>query len=60
MTYGVTFTVEWSDTMLAGSWTSAATSEAIISEDSTVQNVKATLPAGTNGHRFVHLSVAGP
>ena len=60
MTYGLTFTVEWSDTMLAGSWTSAATSETILSEDSTVQNVKTTLPAGTNGHRFVHLSVAGP
>jgi hypothetical protein len=56
---GAAFAVEWSDT-LANDWQAAGVSETILSDDGTVQQVKATLPAGTAGHRFVHLKVTAP
>lgn len=56
---GAVFTVEWSDT-LANDWQTTGVSEAILSSDGTVQEVKATLPAGNAGHRFIHLKVTVP
>jgi hypothetical protein len=56
---GTAYTVEWSDT-LANDWQSAGVSETILSNDGTVQQVKATLPAGSAGHRFVRLKVTAP
>ncbi|WP_395737035.1 hypothetical protein [Prosthecobacter sp.] len=56
---GTTFTVEWSDT-LGAAWQSTGVSETVLSLDELVQQVKATLPAGTSGHRFVHLKVTAP
>lgn len=53
------FTVEWSDT-LANDWQTTGVSESILSDNGTVQQVKATLPAGSAGHRFVHLKVTAP
>ena len=57
---GATFTVEWSDTLAANSWSPANVTETILSDDGTVQQIKATLPAGSTGHRFVHLKVSAP
>ncbi len=54
---GLTYTVEWSDTLAGGSWSSAGVAEVILSDNGTTQQVKATLPAGSNGRRFVHLKV---
>ncbi|MFO1482413.1 MAG: choice-of-anchor D domain-containing protein [Verrucomicrobiaceae bacterium] len=53
---GAGFAVEWSDT-LASDWQGTGVSEEILSDNGTVQQVKATLPAGGNGRRFVHLKV---
>ncbi|MFO1481961.1 MAG: hypothetical protein U1F71_01235 [Verrucomicrobiaceae bacterium] len=57
---GTVFAVEWSDTLAPGSWSSAGVAEQILSDDGTTQEIRATLPAGTAGRRFVRLNVVGP
>ncbi len=57
---GVTFAVEWSDTMAPGSWSPVGVTEQILADNGTVQTVKATLPAGGNGERFARLRVSKP
>lgn len=57
---GLSFIVEWSDTLPGTSWSILGVTETILSDNGTVQQVKATVPAGSNGSRFVHLKVAGP
>lgn len=57
---GATFTVEWSDTLASGSWSTADVTQAIQTDNGTLQQVKATLPAGTQGRRFVRLKVTAP
>jgi hypothetical protein len=49
--------VQWSDTLEAASWNGSGVSEQILSDDGTHQQVKATLPAGSAGRRFVRLRV---
>ena len=44
---GVTFTVEWSDTLAAGSWSNAGVTEQILADNGTVQTVKTSMPAGS-------------
>ncbi|OYW73236.1 MAG: hypothetical protein B7Z37_22320 [Verrucomicrobia bacterium 12-59-8] len=56
---GAVFTVEWTDT-LANDWQNTGVSETILSDDGTVQQVKATIPIGGGSRRFVHLKVMGP
>ncbi|MCW1925976.1 choice-of-anchor D domain-containing protein [Luteolibacter arcticus] len=55
----VQWTVEWTDT-LEGGWSSNGVSETVIEDDGTVETVVATLPAGPDGKRFVHLKVIRP
>jgi hypothetical protein len=60
---GIQFAVEWSDTLLAGSWSTDGIADAIdpeIPADDLRQYRLATLPAGTSGRRFVHLKVTAP
>ena len=45
-TGGVTFTVEWSDTLTSNSWSSALVTQSILTDNGTIQTVKATIPAG--------------
>ena len=52
---GMTFQVEWSDDLTT--WFTAGVVESLLSENETHQQVKATLPAGSSGRRFVHLRV---
>lgn len=54
---GTIFAVEWSDTMAAGSWSTSGVSQTILSDNGTVQQVRATVPMGTGGRRFVRLAV---
>ena len=54
---GVAFTVEWSDTLAADSWSNAGVTEQILSDNGTVQSVKASVAAGVGGRRFLHLKV---
>lgn len=55
-----TFIVEWSDTLLPGSWSSAGVSEAVINTTSTVEQIQASFPAGSNDRRFARLRVTRP
>ncbi|MBL9129812.1 MAG: fibronectin type III domain-containing protein, partial [Verrucomicrobiaceae bacterium] len=54
---GGTFTVEWSDTLPSTSWSSAGVTEQILTDNGTVQQVRASVPVGSQGRRFVHLRV---
>ncbi len=61
MADGVTFTVEWSDTLAAGSWSTAGVSAPTIrSDNGVVQVVKVLIPAASGARRFVHLKVTTP
>lgn len=60
MAGGVTFAVEWSDTLAAGSWSAVGVSQQVLTDNGTVQTVKATVAAGAGGKRFVRLNVARP
>lgn len=57
MADGVIFTVEWSDTLVASSWSNVGVTEQILTNNGIVQTVKATCPIGGNGRRFMHLRV---
>ncbi len=57
---GVLFTVEWSDTLVGNDWHTTGVTEVVQSDNGTVQQVKATLPAGSTGQRFLRLKVTGP
>jgi hypothetical protein len=54
---GKTFHVRWTETLNGLDWTETGTTEQILTDNGTAQTVKATIPAGTNGHRFVRLEV---
>lgn len=57
---GAVYQVEWSDTLPGTSWSSADVTETILNQSGSIQTVKASLPAGNNGSRFVRLRVQGP
>lgn len=60
MADGVTFTVEWSDTLAAGSWTHAGVTEELLDNDGTKQTMKATVAAGAGDRRFLRLRISIP
>ena len=43
----MTFTVEWSDTLAPNSWSNALVTENILTDNGTIQTVKATVPTGS-------------
>ena len=55
---GVTFTVEYSDTLNSASWSSGIVNQGIIGSGGNL--VTASVPVGSNGHRFVHLKIKSP
>lgn len=57
---GAFFTVQWSDSLDANSWTNAGVTENILSDDGTVQQVQDIIPAATSGQRFARLEVISP
>lgn len=57
MTEGMTFVVEWTDTLTPGSWNTVGVSEKVLSNDGKVQLVEASIPTSDNGQRFVRLRV---
>jgi hypothetical protein len=60
-TNGVTFTVEWSDTLAANSWSAALVTQDVLADNGTIQTVKATVPAGSGiSARFARLRVTAP
>ena len=57
---GVVFTVEWSDSLAPGSWSSAGISVSQVNETATLETIKATLPAASANRRFFHLLISVP
>jgi hypothetical protein len=58
---GIVFTVEWSDDLTPpSSWSSTGVTEEMVSQDSTTEQWRATVPAGTNGSRYLRLKVLRP
>ena len=53
----MTFQVEWSDTLLPGSWSAAGVTEALGGEDSETETIVVSLPDGASGSKFVRLVV---
>jgi hypothetical protein len=51
------YAVEWSDTLATGSWSSAGVTQQIISDNGTNLTIRATVPTGSAGSRFVRLKV---
>ena len=54
---GVTYQIEWSETLEAGSWSSETVTQEITSTQGALETVKASVPAGTTGKRFLRLKV---
>jgi hypothetical protein len=59
MNDGVSFTPEWRDDLTAGVWSSAGVTEQILTDNGTVQTVRASVAAGS-GARFLHLKITRP
>jgi autotransporter-associated beta strand protein len=56
VTDGVTFAVEWSDTLTAQSWTSVGAGT-LLSDNGTLQTLKATVPFEAGPKRFLRLKI---
>ncbi len=54
---GKTFHVPWTETLNNLDWSEAGSTQTILIDNGTTQTVKATIPAGTSGRRFVRLEV---
>lgn len=54
---GKTFHVPWTDTLNGTDWSETNSTQTILTDNGTMQTVKATIPAGTSGRRFVRLEV---
>ncbi len=57
---GVTYVVEWNDSLASDTWSTDGVNQQVQSDNGTLQQVKATLPKGTAGRRFVRLRVILP
>jgi len=55
----LTYIVEWSDTLMSGSWSTAGVSAPVIlSDNGTTQQIQVTVPSGSGVvRRFVRLQV---
>ncbi len=54
---GLLYQIEWSDTLEPGSWSTENVTEQIQGVEGALEAVKATIPAGTSGRRFLRLRV---
>jgi hypothetical protein len=57
---GTTYQIEWSDTLAAGSWSTQTVTQQITSTQGALETVKASIPKGTTGKRFLRLRVGAP
>jgi hypothetical protein len=55
---GVIYQIEWSDTLEAGSWSTETVTQQITSTEGALETVKASVPAGSSGRRFLRLRVS--
>ena len=54
---GVTYQVQWSDTLEVGSWSTQNVTEQVTSTQGALETVKASVPIGSGGKRFLRLRV---
>ena len=54
---GINYQIEWSDTLEAGSWSTETVTQEIQSTHGALETVKASVPAGSGGKRFLRLRV---
>jgi len=54
---GATYQIEWSDTLEVGSWSTQNVTQQITSIQGTLETVKASVPLGSSGKRFLRLQV---
>lgn len=54
---GRTFQVPWTQTLNGTDWNYADTTQTVLTDNGTFQTVKATVPKGSSGRRFVRLEV---
>ncbi len=60
-TGGVTFAVEWTDTLATNSWSTAGVTQTVLADNGAVQTVKAIIPTGGGIlARFARLKVTSP
>jgi len=57
---GLVFVVEGNDTLAPETWSGVGVDQLVISDDGTVQEVAATLPASNADERFARLRVLAP
>jgi autotransporter-associated beta strand protein len=57
---GMVFTVEWNDTLLPGVWNHAGVNEQILTDNGTLQTVRASLSGVAASKRFLRLRVTDP
>ncbi|MBL9117661.1 MAG: hypothetical protein JNJ83_21825 [Verrucomicrobiaceae bacterium] len=57
---GYTFQVPWTETLNDLDWSETGVTQTILTDNGTIQTVKATIPIGTTGRRFVRLVVVSP
>ncbi|MEY4243798.1 MAG: hypothetical protein RLZZ245_1383, partial [Verrucomicrobiota bacterium] len=53
----ITYQIEWSDTLEVGSWSTETVTQEIQSTQGALETVKASVPAGSGGKRFLRLRV---
>ena len=54
---GLVYQIEWSDTLETGSWSTENVTQQIESTEGALETVKASVPAGSGGKRFLRLRV---
>ena len=54
---GVTYQIEWSETLEVGSWSAQTVTEQIQGTQGALETVKASIPKGITGKRFLRLKV---
>ena len=54
---GITYQVEWSESLAVGSWSTETVNQQITSSQGALETVKASVPKGNGGKRFLRLKV---
>lgn len=57
---GAVFIVEWSDTLADLDWSTVGVTQTQLSDNGTLQSMRAVVPAGGLGRRFIRLRVQAP
>jgi hypothetical protein len=57
---GVTYQIEWGDTLQAVNWSTETVNQQITSTQGALETVKASVPKGNGGKRFLRLRVSAP